>query len=123
MAKLLDTNIFIDYFRNKEKAVRYLKKTTTVTTSIIVAAELIQGARDRKEQKIVEEMLKRIELLPITKATGETMLSLLKSYSLSHNLEIPDALIAATSMKENMILVTGNHRHFKMIKGLKLEKW
>lgn len=123
MAKLLDTNIFVDYFRNKEKAVRYLKKTITVTTSIIVAAELIQGARDRKEQKIVEEMLKRIELLPITKVTGETMLSLLKSYSLSHNLEIPDALIAATSMKENMILVTGNHRHFKMIKGLKLEKW
>lgn len=123
MAKLLDTNIFVDYFRNKEKAVRYLKKTITVTTSIIVAAELIQGARDRKEQKIVEEMLKRIELLPITKATGETMLYLLKSYSLSHNLEIPDALIAATSMKENMILVTGNHRHFKMIKGLKLEKW
>jgi len=42
-------------------------------------------------------------------------------YSLSHNLNIPDGLIAATAIAYEIPLYTLNKKHFIYIKGLKLE--
>lgn len=39
-------------------------------------------------------------------------------YSKSHSLMIPDALIAATALTEELELATDNDRHFKMIPDL-----
>jgi predicted nucleic acid-binding protein len=46
--------------------------------------------------------------------------ALLKQYRLSHALGIPDALIAATALGEEIPLVTKNQRDFRFIPDLKL---
>jgi predicted nucleic acid-binding protein len=42
----------------------------------------------------------------------------MQTFTLSHGLEIPDALIAATALELSLPLYTLNDRHFRMIPGL-----
>jgi predicted nucleic acid-binding protein len=43
---------------------------------------------------------------------------LLKTYRMSHGLLIADAMIAATALVSDRVLLSGNAKHFSMIKGL-----
>ncbi|MBI4034958.1 MAG: type II toxin-antitoxin system VapC family toxin [Candidatus Chisholmbacteria bacterium] len=123
MAKLLDTNVFVDYFRGQIHVKDYFKKQTEIVCSVVTAAELIQGSRNKREQNVNRRLLAKIKVLSITPAISSKMLSLMETYALSHGLEIPDALIGATAIEENLILVTANIKHFSFIKGLKLVGW
>jgi tRNA(fMet)-specific endonuclease VapC len=38
-------------------------------------------------------------------------------------IEVEDAMIAATALSHNLILVTGNEKHFRRIPRLKIENW
>jgi hypothetical protein len=49
-------------------------------------------------------------------------LSLLEMYALSHRLNLPDALIAATALRYNLSLYTLNIKDFRFIEGLSLYK-
>ncbi|QFS46584.1 type II toxin-antitoxin system VapC family toxin [Nostoc sphaeroides CCNUC1] len=44
----------------------------------------------------------------------------MQSYRLSHNLAIPDSLIAATAIVGNYPFITKNQRHYRFIQGLNL---
>jgi len=46
-----------------------------------------------------------------------------ENYHLSSGLFILNAIIAATAMENNFVLMTSNLKHFQMIEGLKMEKW
>jgi len=123
MNRLLDTTVFVDYYRKVPRAQQFLQSETTLPCSVITAAELIQGSRNKNEQRNVEKLLSKIELVPLNTQIGTIMLELMKKYYLSHGLQIPDALIAATAIEEALTLVTSNVKHFSFIKGLKLEDW
>lgn len=43
---------------------------------------------------------------------------MVRQYALSHNIEMGDALIAATALKHHELLCTGNAKHFTPISGL-----
>lgn len=123
LIQLIDTNVFIEHFRGKQKAEEYLQSLDTVRCSVISVAELIQGARNTKELLSIRRFVERIEVIPLKPEIGDKMLSLMVAYHLSHGLQIPDALIAATALEENLTLVTGNIKHFSFIKDLKLLDW
>ncbi|MFZ1401047.1 MAG: PIN domain-containing protein [Candidatus Promineifilaceae bacterium] len=55
----------------------------------------------------------------IPKSTNQ-FLQLMETYSLSHKLSIPDALIAATALVHNLELFTLNIKDFRFIPGLTL---
>jgi len=48
-------------------------------------------------------------------------MELMKNYRLKYGLEIPDALITATTLNKNKVLITKNIKDFKFIKGLKVK--
>ena len=50
-------------------------------------------------------------------------LDILEEHHLASGILLFDAFIAATAIENNLILITGNLKHFKMIKELKVEKW
>lgn len=56
---LIDTSVWIDYFRQSdedlEKEVENLIQDDEVCTCSLVLAELLHGARDKKEQALLEE--------------------------------------------------------------------
>lgn len=123
MNNLLDTTVFVDYLRGDLETNEYLSRQPIIRCSIITAAEILRGANNKKAQKETEKLLSRIQILPVIPSIGELMVNLIKQYSLSHGLEIPDALIAATSIEGKLTLVTANTKHFSFIKDLLLLEW
>lgn len=123
MTEIIDTNVFIDYLREKPKAKEFLENKRLPGISIISYAELIRGAKDKRDQTIIEKLLSEANIIPITTKIGDLMLSLIKRFSISHGLTIPDALIAATAIEEDLTLVTSNTKHFSFIPELKLTDW
>jgi predicted nucleic acid-binding protein len=53
-------------------------------------------------------------------AISNQFINLMETYSLSHKLNIPDAIIASTALVQNIKLYTLNLRDFCFIQGLEL---
>lgn len=64
--------------------------------------------------------LSGLTIIHLDELISTTFLGLMNSYVLSHRLEIPDALIAATALVYDIKLYTNNVRDYRFIKGLKL---
>lgn len=62
-------------------------------------------------------------MLPINEKISKNFIEQMLKYSLSHNLDLPDALIASTAIIYNVELFTLNVKHFKYIDNLKLLKF
>ena len=82
---------------------------------------MIVGARNKKEINVIEEFLAQYERVLISEDISIKALELIKQYSLTDGLSIPDSLIAATSLNKKFILCTKNIKHFKAINGIKLK--
>jgi hypothetical protein len=80
--------------------------------------ELIQGSRDKIELKRINKFLKDFKILPITQKISKKSMELMKTYSISHGLLIPDALIASTAIIKSLPLWTFNKRDFQFIDRL-----
>lgn len=120
---LLDTTILVDCARGDSKALEFINKLANPIISQITAAELIQGVSNKSELKLLEQSIITFKLLPINEVVMQRAISLLKKYSLGFGLLILDAMIAATAIEHNLILITGNYKHFKNIKELWVEQW
>ena len=125
MAKnyLVDTSIIVDYLRGSKKAASFLNLQNPIIISVITATEIYQGAKNKKELNILKELINRFKVIPINVNICQLALTLLENYTLSHHLLILDSLIAATVIKNKLTLVTGNYKHFSMIKKLQVQKW
>lgn len=122
VAILCDTDVIIEFYKNNHKIVSQLGLIgeNNIAISIITAAELIFGALNKKELKEIKKDIKSLKTLYLNHKTENIFLQLLEKYSLSHNLKIPDALIASTAIANEIELFTLNKKDFKFIKGLTL---
>lgn len=84
--------------------------------------ELYQGARSRAEIRGINQFLQRqgFALLPLSEQIGTAAISLIEEYAASDELQLADALIAATARHFGSPLVTGNIKHFRRIPRLEL---
>ncbi len=120
---LVDTDILVDASRGVPEAIEFLKQAEaqgTLSISVITRMELLAGCRDKREQREVEQFLKRFTLVPLNEVSSQLAVELLTRYRLSHGLQIPDALIAATALASGHSLATKNQKHFRPISDLKL---
>jgi predicted nucleic acid-binding protein len=87
--------------------------------------ELLQGMRNRAEMLAVQKMLqrRRAEILPITETITRRATDLMEVMTLSHGLQMGDALIAATALEHDIPLLTGNVKHFAPIASLNVERF
>ena len=69
IARLVDTSIFVDYLRGNEIAKEWVNgfPKGELAYSVITAAELLAGCRNRREQELVE---KEIALYPMVYISG-----------------------------------------------------
>ena len=114
---LVDSCIFIDIFRGNRQLYQDLLKQKVFLNSIVYM-ELIQGSRDKIELKRIIKFLKDFKIIPINQKISKKSMELMKTYSISHGLLIPDALIAATAIIKNLPLWTFNRRDFQFIDHL-----
>jgi len=127
---LLDTNFCIHFIRGKAWARLALAKVqaSDVAVSAVTVGELFEGAHrsDRTAQEIkkAEAFLNPIEVIPFgreeARVWGLVEANLRKQ---GKPIEAEESLIAATAIKNDLNLVTGNTKHFDRIDGLKLIDW
>lgn len=121
---LCDTNILIEFYKNNDEVIHALREIglSDLAVSTITVGELYFGARDRRELLKMKKHLANLRQIPIDEETSILTLSLLETYALSHRLNLPDALIAATALRHNLNLYTLNIKDFRYIEGLSLHK-
>ena len=120
---IFDTDILVWIQRGNEKAAALVDKSSERFLSILSYMELLQSAENKKQHFVIKEFLKLygFQMLPLTENIGHRASVYLEEYSLSSGLRAGDAIIAATATENNMVLATGNGKHFKSIKDLTLK--
>ncbi len=119
---LCDTNIIIEFYKGNSSILAELRAIgqENIAVSIITAGELLYGALNKKESNRIKRDLAHLHLLHLDQTVGECFIDLMSEYSLSHNLSLPDGLIAATSLIEEIPLYTLNKKDFEYINGIQL---
>ena len=118
---LIDTDVLIDYTRGVADAATFLsarRMAGELSTSIVSAMELVRGCLNGVELRMVQRLLATMVTVPISEAVSQRAYHLVGTYALSHALDIPDALIAATALEHELTLFTVNIRDFRMIPAL-----
>ena len=119
---LFDTDILIWAQRKNSKAYELIGDAEERFISIQSYMELLKGARNRSETRIIKSFLSDADFmtLPITEKIGHRALIYIEEYAQNSGLRAGDAIIAATSIENGLALVTGNLKHFKPIKDINL---
>ena len=119
---LVDTNIFIEYYKNNPVICRVLEQIDIRETVVcdVVCAELYYGARNKQELADIVSDMEKLTVLSISPKISRLAVDLVKQYCLSHKLKLPDAQIAATAILHNAELFTLNKKDFKYIPDVKL---
>ena len=90
----------------------------------MTTGELIFGAFNKTELNQILKDTQHLKTYYINKNISKLAIILMRDYSLSHNLKLPDALIAATALSLDIPLYTLNIKDFRYINSLSLwEKW
>lgn len=118
---LLDTNILIYYWKNdipkaeRDKIEEILKHSFII--SIITKIELL-GWRMHTPGGFekAKEFLEQAEVLPIDDELAELTIALKRN----NNIKLADALIAATALSNNLVLVTRNYSNFSTLAELEI---
>ncbi|NMG61253.1 type II toxin-antitoxin system VapC family toxin [Geitlerinema sp. P-1104] len=122
---LCDTNVLIEFYKGNPAIVQELRQIgiAQLTISVISQAELYYGALNKAELLRIQKHLNLLHNLPINQQVSSQFIQLMTQYSLSHKLSIPDALIAATALVNDLELYTLNTKDFRFIESLKLYRF
>lgn len=119
---LIDTDVLIWYMRGNEKAFDALENRSNFCVSVITYMELVQGMRNKGELISLRKAFKNwgTRLLFISEEISSKAMFYVEQHYLSHSMQIADALIAATSVACGEPLLTGNDKHYKIVKEVDL---
>jgi tRNA(fMet)-specific endonuclease VapC len=120
---LVDTNILIEYFRNKKKEETILLRSLTnydIAISILTKYEFSIGINPEQYDQSLK-ILEKFEILDLTNSEISKAIEIFKNLK-KKNLMIPtlDILIASTAISNQMKLATLNLQHFQRIEGIKI---
>ena len=127
----LDTNIITAFLKNDMRVVQrvsdYLELFQKLTINIISYYEILRGLKDLGNEdklKRFEDFIQENELVSIRKYTVEKAAEIYAYLKKEGNLiEDADILMASTAIVEDLVLITNNVKHFKRVKGLKIDNW
>lgn len=116
---LVDTDVLIDFLRGQKQAVAFFKSASdAICFSAITVAEVYSGIRSTREETELDRLFSLFPVLPATREIARLAGQLVGQYGKSHSVEIPDAIIAASTMVSDAELQTLNVRHYPMLKNL-----
>ena len=119
MSVLVDTSIWVKYFRNGNnlKRLDLLIDENFVVTNDLILAELLPFLKIRKQRKIVD-LLNNVNKLPLRIKWDEIIDYQVKCLKKGVNgVGIPD-LIIAQNAKQNDCEIYSTDKHFKLLKNI-----
>ena len=122
---LVDTDVLIWYLRGNEKAYKTIEHLESFTISVVTYMELVQGMRNKKELNSLRQALRawNCEILYITEEISAKAMFAVEQHFLSHSMQLADALIGSTAIVHGLPLLTGNDKHYKIMKGLLIKRF
>lgn len=122
---LIDSDILIFAFNGKAKATELLDNTMNKEISVITYMEILQGSRNSIElNKFIKYLIKyHYQILPLNQQIVDIASELVKNYTLSHNMQMADALIASTAIVYEKTLISANAKHYQFIPNLSFQKF
>ncbi len=122
---LVDTDVLIWYLRGNEKAYQTIEHLENFAISVVTYMELVQGMRNKKELNSLRQALRawNCEILYITEEISAKAMFAVEQHFLSHAMQLADALIGSTAIAYGLPLLTGNDKHYKVMKGLLIQKF
>lgn len=117
MTAVIDTDVLIDHLRGvadaRDLLLELLDLGSTPAVSVITVAEIEAGLRET-ERPSVETLLDKLSVLPLDTEIARTGRRFRREFGRSHGVLLPDALIAATTVKHAGVLYTLNRKHYPM---------
>ena len=119
MSVLVDTSIWIEYFRsgNNSEKLDFLIDENLIVINDLILAELVPSLRVRNQQKLVK-LLHNINKLELSIHWGQIIEFQFKCLKKGLNrISIPD-LIIAQNAKQNQCEIYSLDNHFKLMKDI-----
>jgi len=122
---LIDTDVLIWYLRGNDKAYQLIENSNNLFISVITYMELVQGMRNKKELNNLRKALHiwNAQILYISEEISAKAMFYVEQHFLSHSIQLADAFIGATAIAYGIPLLTGNDKHYKILKNLEIEKF
>ena len=117
---LLDSNVIIGYLAAKipisgmETISAIVDQTPRI--SVISQIEVLRFSDTPDNEKVLSDFIDLAIIHPLSHGTVMRTIEICKQ----NKIKLPDAIIAATALTENLVLVTRNIDDFKYISALKL---
>lgn len=116
---LPDTDVLVDFFRGRSKAVAFINAhSDRIILSVVVVAELFAGAKGSAEEGSLEEFVSLFRVVPVNVEIAKAGGLYKSKFGKSHGVGLADAILAATAEAENAELKTLNTKHYPMLRGL-----
>ena len=117
---LFDTDVLIWALRGSQAAAREIDGDETRFISAVNYMELMQGARNRREQTMIKQFLNELDftVLPITEAVSHRAMIFIEEHALKSGIQLADALVFATACEHSITLCSANQKHFQSIQSL-----
>lgn len=122
---VIDTDVIIWYMKGNEKAYKALENSKNFFISVITYMELVQGMRNKKELNNLRRALYvwDSKILYISEEISVKAMFFVEQHFLSHSIQLADALIGATAIAYGLPILTGNDKHYKILKGMQIKKF
>ncbi len=118
---LLDSNVLIEILKGNQNTIDKVQSfNTTLAISSITVMELYYGALNKAELNKLEKFVSLFYIVQLNENISTQATKLVKNYAKSHTLDIPDSLIASTSLVGKYKLFTYNVKDFRYIKNIDL---
>jgi len=130
MKYLLDTDMLIYFMKGNSSVVEAFGRVSEadLSISILSHSELLYGAfyseQQSKNLKKVTKLLEYLDVLPYDK-NASYIFAGQKAKLRREGVMLMDfdLMIASVALRNDLILVTNNQKHFQRIEGLLLENW
>lgn len=122
---LVDTDVLIWYLRGNRKSYKLIENLNGFYISVVTYIELLQGMRNKRELIEFRKAIRNwnCKIIQINEEISSKAMFYIERHYLSHSLELADALIATTALVNGLTIITGNDKHFKIIKELKTKRF
>lgn len=120
---IFDTDVLIWCFRGSKRAAAAIEKAGIREVSAVSLMELLQGARNKAEQKLIGKFFRDLSftILPISENISHRACIYVEEYCLKGGLQMADALIAATTVENRSSLCSANAKHYRIVSEIELE--
>ena len=114
---IIDTDVLIWYMKGNLRAQKAVDNLETFSISSVNYMELVQGVRNKNELKVLQQFIteRGIKIAHVSEEVSQRAVFYMEQFSLSHHLNMADALVAATVFVASQTLLTGNTKHYRPI--------